>query len=75
MGEGCVFGRQAAARAVGVAYYRVVYAHRAGLVPEPGRVGSQLVFTPDDIDRLREHFTATGRAGSTIKINNCGNLR
>ncbi len=43
------------ARHLGVHYYRITYAHRAGL-SEPIRVGGRRLYTFEDIERLERHF-------------------
>ena len=44
------------ARIVGVPFYRIAYAHDAGLLPEPPRFGGRRVYDHDMIDSVRQYF-------------------
>jgi hypothetical protein len=48
--------RQVADR-LGVAFYRVKFAHQAGHVQEPLRVGNTRFYAEDDIRRLERYFS------------------
>lgn len=39
-----------------VAYWRIKYAHAAGYVKEPVRVGNHRLYTEDDIQELEHYF-------------------
>jgi DNA-binding transcriptional MerR regulator len=41
----------------GVAYYRVVYAHKMGRLPEPKHFGFRRLYTQADIDRIKAYFS------------------
>ncbi|MBX9580583.1 MAG: helix-turn-helix domain-containing protein [Gemmataceae bacterium] len=45
---------------LGVRWYRVVYAHHAGHIPEPGRVGNLRLYTEAEVRLLADYFTARG---------------
>jgi len=47
-----------AAKAAGVASYRIKYALETRKLPEPGRVGGRRFFTSEDVERVRQHFAA-----------------
>lgn len=52
-----VIGLQEVANALGLPYYRVIYALKSGQVPDVKvRVGTRRVFQPDDVRRLAKHF-------------------
>jgi len=57
-----LFSMSEAAKATGVAPYRIKYALLTQRLPEPGRVGGRRVFGPDDVELIRRHFAARGRA-------------
>ena len=59
MGEIFSTSRQVSAR-LGVAFWRVRYAHEAGHVPEPQRVGSNRFYAEDDIEKLETYFARRG---------------
>jgi len=41
--------------------YQITYAFTVGLVAEPAlRISNNRIFVEEDIERLREHFAATG---------------
>ena len=48
-------------RTTGIPYYRVVYAHQTGAVPEPPRVGNHRVYRPADIQAVVRHFESRDR--------------
>jgi DNA-binding transcriptional MerR regulator len=56
--------RQVADR-LGVAFYRVKYAHQAGHVQEPMRVGNTRFYAVDDIRRLEHYFPNKGGVSET----------
>jgi hypothetical protein len=60
-------GLEEAARRLGVGYWRVRHAHRAGHVPEPPRIGNRRVYDQEMLARLRAYFAAKesnrGRSG------------
>lgn len=37
-------------------YYKIYYAHYAGHVPEPRKVGKTRIYTEADLERLREYL-------------------
>ncbi len=53
-----LFSMSEAAKATGVAPYRIKYALQTRRLPEPGRVGGRRVFGPDDVELIRRHFAA-----------------
>jgi len=53
-----MFSISEAARATGIAPYRIKYALASGRLPEPGRVGNRRAFLPDDVELIRTHFAA-----------------
>jgi hypothetical protein len=56
-----LFSMSEAAKATGIAPYRIKYALLTHRLPEPGRVGGRRVFGPDDVELIRRHFAgATG---------------
>ena len=57
-----LFSMSEAAKATGVAPYRIKYALQTRRLPEPGRVGGRRCFGPDDVELIRRHFAARGRA-------------
>lgn len=58
-----LFSMGDAARAAGVATYRIKFALETHKIPEPGRVGGRRCFTTEDVELIRRHFAARGRAG------------
>jgi DNA-binding transcriptional MerR regulator len=57
-----LFSMSEAAKATGVAPYRIKYALQTRRLPEPGRVGGRRCFGPDDVELIRRHFAARGSA-------------
>lgn len=51
-------GLEEAARRLGVGYWRVRHAHRAGHVPEPPRIGNRRVYDQEMLQLLRDYFAA-----------------
>jgi len=51
-------GLEEAARLLRVPFYRIRYAHKAGHVPEPPRVGTRRVYGPQMIAKLQAYFAA-----------------
>lgn len=49
------------ARATGIPYYRVVYAHQTGAIPEPPRVGNHRVYRPGDVQAVIRYFEVRDR--------------
>ena len=37
-------------------YYKIYYAHYAGHVPEPRKVGKTRIYSEADLERLRKYF-------------------
>lgn len=60
-------GLEEAARHLGVGYWRVRHAHRAGHVPEPPRIGNRRVYDPEMLERLRAYFAAKESNGGGLK--------
>jgi DNA-binding transcriptional MerR regulator len=58
-----LFSMSEAAKATGVAPYRIKFALETRRIPEPGRVGGRRCFSPDDVELIRRHFAARGGAG------------
>lgn len=57
-----LFSMSEAAAAAGVASYRIKYALETGVLKEPQRLAGRRCFTPEDVERVRRHFAAGGRA-------------
>jgi DNA-binding transcriptional MerR regulator len=53
-------GIREVANRLGVKWYRVKYAHMAGLVPEPMRVGNHRLYDEVDVRRLELYFSRKG---------------
>ena len=60
-------GLEEVALRLGVGYWRVRHAHRAGHVPEPPRIGNRRVYNQEMLERLRAYFAAR-----TEKAAGCG---
>jgi DNA-binding transcriptional MerR regulator len=56
-------GLEEAARRLGVGYWRVRHAHRAGHVPEPPRIGNRRAYDEEMLERLRAYFAAKDSKG------------
>jgi DNA-binding transcriptional MerR regulator len=54
------FSIREVANRLGVKWYRVKYAHMAGLVPEPMRVGNHRLYDEVDVRRLEVYFSRKG---------------
>lgn len=59
-----LFSIREIANRLGVKWYRVKYAHMAGLVPEPMRVGNHRLYTEGDLRRLELYFSRKGGNGN-----------
>jgi DNA-binding transcriptional MerR regulator len=46
------------ARVTGVARHRLAYALQTGAVQEPARLAGRRCFSPEDVERVRQHFAA-----------------
>ena len=55
-----LFSIREVANRLGVRWYRVKYAHMAGLVPEPMRVGNHRLYDEVDVGRLELYFSRKG---------------
>ena len=45
------------AKVLGIPYWRIVYAHQSGKIPEPTlRIGNRRVYLCEDVLRLAKHF-------------------
>ena len=62
-----LFSMSDAAKATGVAGYRIKYALQTRRIPEPGRVGGRRCFIPDDVELIRRHFAAAARGPAGIE--------
>lgn len=62
-----LFSMSDAAKATGVAGYRIKYALKTRRIPEPGRVGGRRCFTTEDVERIRRHFAAAARGPAGIE--------
>jgi DNA-binding transcriptional MerR regulator len=51
-------GIEEAARRLGVPFWRIRHAHRAGHIPEPPRVSNRRVYDPEMLERLKAYFAA-----------------
>jgi hypothetical protein len=56
-------GLEEAARRLGVGYWRVRHAHRAGHVPEPPRIGNRRVYDQEMLEMLRAYFAVKESQG------------
>lgn len=45
-----------AAYFLGIKFYRILYAHKAGHVEEPERLGGNRAYTQQEVLKLAEHF-------------------
>lgn len=45
-------------RLVGVAYWKIVYAHKSGAVPKPEPIVGTLAYAPEDVERINRYFAA-----------------
>jgi len=41
---------------LGVSISRIVWAHRTGKLPEPGRIGPHRAYGPEDVEQARNYF-------------------
>ena len=62
-----LFSMSDAAKATGVAGYRIKYALKTRRIPEPGRVGGRRCFSPEDVELIRRHFTTAARGQAGIE--------
>jgi DNA-binding transcriptional MerR regulator len=51
-------GIEEAARRLGVGFWKIRHAHRAGHIPEPPRVSNRRVYDAEMLERLRQYFAA-----------------
>jgi DNA-binding transcriptional MerR regulator len=51
-------GLEEAARLLQVPFYKIRYAHKAGHIPEPPRIGTRRVYDPETLEQLRAYFAA-----------------
>jgi DNA-binding transcriptional MerR regulator len=51
-----MFSIQDLSRKIDVPFYRIVYAHQTGRIPEPARWKNQRVYDDGDVERAREYF-------------------
>ncbi len=49
-------GLEEAARLLQVPFYKIRYAHKAGHIPEPPRIGTRRVYDRETLERLRQYF-------------------
>jgi hypothetical protein len=57
-------GLEEAARLLQVLFWRVRYAHQAGHVEEPPRIGHRRVYSPQMLEKLRAYFANQGTSRS-----------
>jgi len=62
-----LFSMSEAAKASGVAGYRIKYALVTGALKEPKRVGGRRSFDSEDVELIRRHFAATARGPAGTK--------
>ena len=62
-----LFSMSEAAKATGVAPYRIRFALETHKIPEPGRVGGRRCFTTEDVELIRRHFTTAARGQAGIE--------
>ena len=55
-----LFSIREVANHLGVRWYRIKYAHMAGLVPEPRRVANNRLYCDADVKRLKHYFLKKG---------------
>ncbi len=53
-----LIGLEEAARLLQVPFYKIRYAHKAGHVPQPPRIGTRRVYDAEAFERLRAYFAA-----------------
>lgn len=51
-------GLEEAARRLQVPFYKIRYAHKAGHIPEPPRIGTRRVYDRESLEKLRAYFAA-----------------
>lgn len=51
-----MFSSTQVAKIVGVKFYRIHYAHKAELIPEPERIGGNRVYTVQETLAVAKHF-------------------
>lgn len=51
-----MFSTTQVAQFLGIKFYRILYAHKAGLVDEPERVGGNRAYTQQEVFKLADHF-------------------
>ena len=49
-------GLEEAGRLLQVPFYKIRYAHKAGHVPEPPRIGTRRVYDREALEQLRQYF-------------------
>ena len=48
-------------RHIRVSIDRIVWAHKTGRLPEPGKVGHHRAYTPEEVETVRSYFEARER--------------
>lgn len=51
-------GLEEAARLLQVPFYKIRYAHKAGHIPEPPRIGTRRVYDNEMLEQLKAYFAA-----------------
>jgi len=54
-------GLMEASRVTGIPYWRIIYAHRKGVIPWPARVVNTWAYGPEDVQRITRYFAAKDR--------------
>ena len=62
-----LFSIREVANRLGVKWYRVKYAHMAGLVPEPMRVGNHRLYDEVDVRRLEVYLSRKSGNENTVQ--------
>lgn len=51
------YGLMEISKKLGVTYWRILYAERAGYIPEPLRIATKRAYTEHDLRQLRQYFS------------------
>jgi len=51
------YGLMEISKKLGVTYWRILYAERAGYIPEPLRIATKRAYTDHDLQQLRHYFS------------------
>ncbi|NQV25030.1 MAG: MerR family transcriptional regulator [Rhodopirellula sp.] len=57
-----LFTTSQVAKLLAIKSYQLTYALSLGIVPEPQRLSGRRLFSQQDIERLRQHFSSKGES-------------